>query len=244
MNQDIKPENIEQNQAQVNAAQTQNTIQENQESSPTLSSDTQKENWKKFREQKDFERKQRIEAEKIANEERARASALQAALEAAVNKGYQQPHQEMDESEEQRLEKKVNALLAQKEAAYEKQRIEKEHAEFPQKLVSAFSDFNQVCSTENLDYLEYHYPELASPFKYMPDGFDKWASIYKAVKRFVPNTDSKKDMQKMEKNLAKPQSTSSPGNTQGGNAMPSAKLDEQKKADNWARMQKTLKGLS
>jgi hypothetical protein len=242
MNQvEIKTENTEQNQAQVHEVQAQNQISE---PSPTLSSDAQKENWKKFREQKEFERKQRIEAERIANEERARAAALQAALEAAVNKGYQQTHQEIDESEEQRLEKKVNALLAQKEAAYEKQRMEREQAEFPQKLVSTFSDFNQVCSTENLDYLEYHYPELATPFKHMPDGFDKWASIYKAVKRFVPNPDSKKDMQKMEKNLAKPQSTSSPGNTQGGNAMPSARLDEKKKADNWARMQKTLKGLS
>ncbi len=238
MNQvETKAENIEQNQMQVNAAQ------ENIE--PSHSSDIQKENWKKFREQKEQERKQRIEAEKIANEERARASALQAALEAAVNKGYQQPYQqENDETEEQRIDKKVNAAIAQKEAEYDRKRQEREQAEYPQKLVSAFNDFNQVCTTENLDYLEYHYPELAAPFKHMPDGFDKWASIYKAVKRFVPNPDSKKDMQKMEKNLAKPQSSSSPGNSQAGSEMPSARLTEERKAANWARMQKTLKGIS
>lgn len=237
---EIKTENIEQNQTQVNG--TQASVAENTE--PSHSSELQKENWRKFREQKESERKQRIEAEKVANEERARASALQAALEAAVNKGYQQPNQEIEETEDQRIEKRVNQVIAQKEAEYEKKRIEKEQTELPQKLNSTFNDFNEVCSQENLDYLEYHYPELAIPFKHMPDNFDKWASIYKAVKRFVPNPDSKKDMQKMEKNLAKPKSISSPGNSQKGNEMPSARLDETRKAENWARMQKTLKGIS
>ena len=237
-----KSENIEQNQVQVKSEENQII---NDQTQPNEVESNKEINWRKFREQREIERKQKVEAEKIAMEERARASALQAALEAAVNKGYQQPYQqETDETEEQRIDKKVNAAIAQKEAEYDKRRKEQEQAEFPQKLVSAFSDFNQVCSTENLDYLEYHYPELAIPFKHMPDGFDKWASIYKAVKRFVPNPDSKKDMQKMEKNLAKPQSASSPGQSQKGNEMPSAVLSEARKAENWARMQKTLKGIS
>jgi hypothetical protein len=82
------------------------------------------------------------------------------------------------------------------------------------------------------------------PFSHLPDGYDKWQAIYKAVKRFVPNTDSRQDSMKAERNLQKPASISSPGNTQGGNAMPGAKLDESRKAANWERMQRTLKGLS
>jgi hypothetical protein len=240
---EIKPENTEQNQAQVvnTAAQPQ---QEAVEPEPQLS-DSNKANWKLFREQKELERKQRLEAERIAREERERAQALQAALEAAVSKSYQQPYQvQEDETEEQRIEKKVNDLLARREQENERRRIEREQAELPQKLQSNFSDFSQVCNSENLDYLDFHYPEIATPFKHMPDSFEKWSALYKAVKRLVPNPDSKKDMQKIEKNLAKPQSMSAPGTTQGGNAMSPNRLTEERRASNWERMQRTIKGLS
>lgn len=221
-----------------------------QSSSPVEPQETDKEiNWRKFREQREIERKQKIEAERIAIEERAKTEALKAAMDALLNKpnhSNQNNNQYSDneETEDDRIQKHVKAAIAKEKESYERERIQQEQATFPQRLNSTFNDFNQVCSTENLDYLEYHYPEVATPYKHMQDGFDKWAAIYKAVKRFVPNTDNKKDQKKAEANFNKPQSISSTGTTQGGNAMPAARLDQTRKDDNWARMQKALKGLS
>ena len=125
----------------------------------------------------------------------------------------------------------------------EEQQI-KEQQELPTKIHHAFPDFNQVCSDENKDYLEYHYPEIAAMYNHVPNNFESWANLYKTIKRLVPNTDNRKDNAKMEKNMQKPGSISATGTAQGGNAMSAARLDEQRKADNWARMQRTLKGLS
>ena len=210
-------------------------------------------NWRKFREQRELDRKAREEsekmreaAEKIAGEERARSEATIAALNSLLNKNQpqQQSYEQIDETQEQIIAKQVDAILAQREAQAVRDRAEKEKAELPQRLQSNFPDFNQVCKADNLDYLEYHYPEVATPFKHMPDGFEKWQAIYKAVKRFVPNTDVQKDLRKADLNSQKPQSISSTGTAQGGNAMPAARLDEAKKEANWARMQRVMNQLT
>lgn len=202
-------------------------------------------NWKKFRQDRELERKQKEEALKRAAEKEAEAQALKAAMEAILNKPQsQQPtnqYYQEDQTEDQRIEAKVAAALAAKEQQLESQRRQKEAQELPQKLASTFTDFNIVCSTENLDYLEYHYPEVASAFRHAPDGYDKWAAVYKAVKRFVPVPDSKKDQQRAEKNFNKPQAMSVPGVTQVGDTAP-IQLDDKRRADNWARMQKIMKG--
>ncbi len=205
-------------------------------------------NWKKFREERAEERKQKEILEKKAREKEAEATALKAAMDAILNKQpvshsnrQQESEYEEEETEDQRIEKKVNALLSAKERQYEDERKRREQAEFPNKLVSTYSDFNQVCTAENLDYLEYHYPEVAAAFKHAPDGYDKWASVYKAVKRFVPNSDNAKDKSKAEKNFSKPQSMSVAGVTQTGDAPPMM-LDDKRRQDNWSRMQKVMKG--
>ncbi len=242
---EVKPE--------VNVQQTQEVSQQQTasqtpppESEPSHSSEVQKDNWRKFREQKDLERKQRIEAEKMAQEERSKAEALKAAMEALLNKPAQSNEYHQEETEEQRIDKKVQEALAKRENEYQKNVYQKEMAEYPQKLVQNFTDFNQVCTTENLDYLEYHYPELAAPFKHMPEGYEKWSSIYKAVKRLVPNPDSKREAQKAEKNFQKPQSISGRGQKPKSpiDSDSVGILDDQRKAENWQRMQKALKGLS
>ncbi len=204
-------------------------------------------NWRKFRQQREVERKQKEEAEKIASEERAKAEAMKAALDALLNKptpSQQSNYQFEDETEEQKIDKRVNALLAQREAEAERQRQQREIQEFPQKLNSTFNDFNQVCTTENLDYLEYHYPEVAQAYKQLPDGFDKWAGIYKALKRFIPNVDGKKDAAKADRNFLKPQSSGTPTTTQPGKDVHANRISDEKKAENWKRMQSAIKGLS
>lgn len=204
-------------------------------------------NWRKFRQQREIERKQKEEAERKAKQKEEEAAALKAAMDAILSKqtptpSYQsQSGYEEEETEDQRIDKKVRAVLEAEKRKVDEERRQREQAELPNKLASTYKDFNQVCSSDNLDYLEYHYPEVASAFKHMPDGFDKWASVYQAVKRFVPNTDSKKEQQKAEKNFNKPQSMAVSGVTQTSDGAPMM-LDEKRRADNWSRMQRVMKG--
>lgn len=201
-------------------------------------------NWKKFREQREIERKEKIEADKRAAAREAEATALKAAMEALLNKPSPQTvqPQQIEESEEDRINRMVSEAINKQRAKDEDERKERERKEYPSRLMQSHPDFNQICSTENLDYIDYHYPEVSKALQHMPDGFDKWDSIYKAVKRFVPNTDSKKDQRKAESNYNKPQAMSVPGRTQTGDSAPH-QLDEKRRAENWARMQRAMKGV-
>lgn len=203
-------------------------------------------NWRKFREARELERRQKVEAEKKASEKEAEVQALQAALAAVVNKPAAKIMEVAqssfeEESDAERIRRQVDEAIADRDKKNEIERLKREHAEFPSRVQSNFKDFDQVCTAENLDYLEYHYPEVASPYKHLPDGYEKWASIYQAVKRFVPNTNSKKDAARAEKNLTKPQSMSIAGKTQVGDTAPQ-QLDDKRRSDNWQRMQRVMKG--
>lgn len=233
-------------------AKTEDVKQDLQSTQATdASSETPEQiNWKKFREEREKERKQLDQERKDKESANKEAQALKAAMDAILNKPHPSQQQSVpdnnyeDESEEQRIDKKVNAALEKRYQQEQIERQKREAAELPINLQKAYGDFNQTCTTENLDYLEYHYPEVATPYKHMPDGFEKWSSIYKAVKKFVPNTDSRKESNRAEKNFTKPQSASTPGVSQSGNATSSYVLSEQRKAENWARMERSRKGLS
>lgn len=208
-------------------------------------------NWKAYREQMKKTREEKRLAEKRAEEKEAEAAALRAAMEAAFSKQqtqntqayYQNDYQ--DETEEQRIEKKVNAVIAAREAAAEKARIEKEQREYPQRLNQAFPDFEKVVTDENFDYLEYHYPEIVRPLKRLGEGFDTWSDVYHAIKKFVPNsTTAKKEAQRADINQNKPKSISSANMTPSGENVSSARLTAERRAENWQRMQRSLKGLS
>lgn len=209
-------------------------------------------NWKKFREAREIERKQKVEAEKRAYEKEQEASALKAAMEAILNKPTFQNNNPSNQenntdnaelSESERIQKIVHQALADKDRRDNESRAQREQIELPKRLNDNFSDFNEVCSASNIDYLEYHYPDVASAFKHMPDGYEKWAAIYRSVKRFVPNTNSDKQASKADKNLGKPQAMSIAGKTQVGDTAPQM-LDDKRKADNWSRMQRRMKGGS
>lgn len=211
-------------------------------------------NWKAFREGRKKDRQDKEAAEKRAHEKAAEASALKAALEAALDKRPlpTQPNQPYynesytpEESEDERIEKKVMAAIAAKEAEFNRQRAQREEQEYPQRLVQSYSDFNQVVNQENLDYLEYHYPEVARAFQNLPNNYQKWEDVYKSVKRFVPNAATgKKDAARAEANLMRPKSISSIGATQTKDDAGSQNLSDDRKRANWERMQKTLRGVS
>lgn len=219
---------------------TENSVESN------TSETSEQINWRKFREQRELERKQKEAAEKIAIEKAKETEALKAALEAIVNKpssrsSEQHEEQYLDEDEDKKIDRKVRALLEEREKQYEQQRAQREQSEIPQRLAQTYSDFSDVCNQENLDYLEFHYPEIARSYSRTPDSFEKWSDVYKAVKRFVPNTNSRKDQAKAEKNFNKPQSMTVPGVTQTGDTTPMM-LDDKRRTDNWARMQRVMKG--
>jgi len=201
-------------------------------------------NWAAIREQRKADRKAREEADKRAADKAAEAEALRAALEAITNKPNNQYRQEdREETEDEILNKRVDAIIKQRESEFRKQNDERERAEYPSRLRQAMPDFDKVCHPENLDYLEYHHPEITEPFKHMPDGYKKWEAIYKVTKKLIPNLDHKQDQKRMEQNLSKPGSVSSTGTTQGIGIAPSPRLTEEKRMENWRRMQRDIKGL-
>lgn len=241
MENELKPTEIDNTQTE-NKSTTSPAVETEQETPEQI-------NWKKFREAREIERKQKLEAEKRAAEKEAEVEAYKAAMDALLSKsstnsvenGNRLADDDQELSEDEKIRKQVEAIILERDRKAEEEKRKLEIQAMPQRLQQSFQDFNQVCTSDNLDYLEYHYPEVAQAFSAMPEGFDKWASVYKAVKRFVPNTDSKREANKAEKNFQKPQAMSIPGKTQTGDNSPQH-LDEKRKMDNWERMQRVMKG--
>ena len=202
-------------------------------------------NWRQFRENREKERKEREELERDRARKSEENAALKAALEVLANKPSNQSNnaEQPEETEDQRIRRQVKEMMDAQEKEREAVRLKREAEELPSRLQNNFNDFNAVCTNENLDYLEFHYPEIAAPYKHLPDSYEKWANIYKAVKRFVPNPNSGKDQKKAEKNFNKPQSMAVPGATMTTDTPPSL-LDDKRKESNWLRMQRRMKGLS
>jgi hypothetical protein len=214
-------------------------------------------NYKAFREGRKKDREARKEAERKAAEKEAEIIALKAAMEAAFSKssptpeayqqyyGINQGYDQTEQTEEERLEKKLNELLKKREQQSQAEQEERERREYPNRLASNYPDFHHVCSQENLDYLDYHYPELSRPLQRLPEGYDKWSDIYNAVKKFIPNhASAKKEAMRAEMNMQKPKSISSTMSTPtGGHVRESWQEVEQRRVANWERMQRTLKGV-
>lgn len=228
-------------------------IQENQEQKkPEDKKDEEKSedpNWKAFREARKKDRADKEAAEKRAADKEAEAAALKAAMEAAfarTSQQHQNPYQEIqqEETEEARIQRLVREEIVKRDQEYARQQQQREMQEYPQRLNQNYPDFGKTVSTENLDYLDYHYPEIARTLNRLPDGYDKWSDVYHAIKRFVPNsTTSNKEAQRAENNLSKPKSISSTGLSQPTSGMGSNRLTEERKSSNWQRMQRIMNGL-
>lgn len=216
-------------------------------------------NWRKFRAQREADRRAKEESDRKAAETERAAKAIQEAMaamamnQAAAPQAYvanqAAPGIARDEIPtggqvidlvDKRIEDGIAKGLKEANERAEAERRAQEAAELPIKLKTVHGDFDQVCTAENIDYLEYHYPEVAAGFKHMPDGFEKWSNLYKAVKRFV-NVNSEKDKATAMANYNKPKSISVPGITQTGDSPPTI-ISDQRRKDNWARMQRVMRG--
>jgi ribosomal protein L9 len=243
MTEEVKVENTVEPKT-VQEETTINTPATQAEQSPDIKSESNKENWRKFREEREKDRKALQEAQKAAEQRKAEAEALKLAMESILSKDQPLPQQEQysSQTEDDIIEKKVLQALEKQRHQIEQERLKKEEIELPRKLEQTYRDFNHVCKEEHLDYLEFHYPEVAAGFKYMPNGFDKWSSIYKAVKRFVP-LDYKEDQNRIKENASKPK-TSLPNMTDTKPTGAPWVLTEERKKANWERMQRDMKNLS
>ena len=248
--QDKNDTNLAQQNSDTNLAQlpplqnTENKTEEKQEDP----------NWKAFREARKKDRLEREAAERKAAEKEAEVLALRAAMEAAFAKEQRNTqyteqnysNYETDETEDERIEKKVQAAISAREAAAEKARIEREQHEYPMRLQQQYPDFHNAISEENLDYLDYHFPEVSKPISRMQDGYEKWLYIYQAVKKFVPNNANvKKDAARAESNFNKPKSMSSTSVTQPGDSKQRENHFEveQRRAARYAEMKKIINGI-
>lgn len=210
-------------------------------------------NWKAFREARKKDREERQDAERRAAEKEKEVAALKEAMEAAFSAksspsptAYQQYYginEQLEESEEQKIERKVNELFAKREDQYKRQQQEEEQREYPKRLMKDFPDFGQICSQENLDYLDFHYPEISRPLQRLGEGYDKWHDTYHAVKKLIPNhSTAKKEALRADINSNKPRSISSSGPSPTGDKVKETWQDtEARRAENWARMQRTMK---
>lgn len=195
-------------------------------------------NWKSFREVRKKEREEREAALKRAQQKEQEAEALKKALESLIDKPTPQS---VSLSDEELLQQKIDAAIRQHREKDQKEWAEREKREFPTKLAQTYPDFEKIVTQENTDYLEYHYPEIAKAFEHMPEGFDKWANVYKSIKKLIPNTNIKHDEERLEKNLMKPKALSSTV-TQTGDTAP-LMPDDKRREENWKRMQRVIKGL-
>lgn len=210
-----------------------------------IKSESNKENWKKFKEQREVERKQFAEVQRLRDEEAARAEAYKAALDALVNKPQHAPTVSGDiDMEEERIQRKIDEAITKRDAKLREEEKKRAATELPQRIARECPGFDQVCTTDNIDYLEFHHPEISNAIKYMPEGFDRWNTIYQNIKRHVPSVDLKKDNKRLDQNLSKPQSISAPSTLQGTTPQGAHVLSEERRAANWERMQKQLKGLT
>jgi len=243
--------NVDTNLAQKNAEPPAQSVLENKD--PETPEDP---NWKAFREARKKDRQEREAAERRAAEKESEVAALKAAMDAAFSaknvptpQAYQQYYgmnqEQPEESEEQRIERKVNEQLSKREEQYKRQQQEEEQREYPNRLLRDFPDFKQVCCQENLDYLDFHFPEVSSLAQDYPDGYDKWKKTYNAVKKLIPgHATAKREAARADINSNKPRSMSNTGPSPSGEPVREAFQDtEARRAANWARMQRTLKGV-
>ena len=204
-------------------------------------------NWKVFREQRAAERKQAQEAIESERKAKKEAEALKAAMEALLGKNQpvnnnQAEYSADNETEEDRINKIIETKLAQKEREYEKAKVEREQAEIPLTMKKIYSDYDNVCSQDNIDYLEHHHPEIYRSLKERPDSVQKFDDAYKVIKKMIPNHDSKKDATRAQVNTVRPQSMNVGGVTQTSDTTIRSYLDQKTKDANHARMQRVIRG--
>lgn len=222
-------------------AETQQSNQVEQQESD------QDRNWKAFLEKRKEEQKI-LEAEREKNkrleEEKARSQKtieeMKEAFKALVEKKDDSPYESEEEEYKKKLRQEFEQLYEEKEktrlARQKMEELERERMEIQKNM----PDLMEVCSQENLAYLEFYHPEIAVPIGKLPDGFEKTKLAYQAVKKHVKM--STKEKEKIEKNLSKPRSVHSPHSDETQKESSSGYLEEKARNQVWEKMQRLISG--
>lgn len=189
-------------------------------------------NWRKFREARAEERKQKEEAEREAAKSRQDKEALQSyvasLLESNGQTGQVSPAQQeqiaielarddiptgeevmrfTSEYVKKEVERGVREAIAETSRAESKKTL-------PKQLKETMPDYWEVCTQENLDYLEYVAPALAQtlaqPFENPENlSYNQMQAVYQAVTKLVPNAKASTIRKDPERDIKRPQSMSS-----------------------------------
>jgi hypothetical protein len=87
------------------------------------------------------------------------------------------------------------------------------------RLKAQYPDFDRVCSKENLETFSYAYPELAATLRTSQDIYAMGVSAYTLIKKFNIDQAAGVDMERTEKNLAKPKPTNAINPQKGDNPL-------------------------
>ena len=188
---------------QVTEANTQET-----EGDPALrrpSEDEQERNFKRLREKADRAERRNTELERQNSDYMNMVKEF-----VSGNKSEKEPELDDDDSDIPTLGQTKKTARREAETVSEKvirKVLEEERQKnAPSLLKNKFSDFDDVVSTENVNYLIENEPELAESLKNTPDFYKKGVAAYKMIKGLgIAKKDSVNAMkQDSAKNTAKP----------------------------------------
>lgn len=205
-------------------------------------------NWKAFLEKRKEEQKENLALQKKleeSNQENARREReienLKIAFKSLAEKKEEPSNYDYDGDDQKKIiQDEVNRVISKRDKENEEretaERIRKEAIEIKEQM----PDLMDVCSHDNIAYLEYYHPEIAIPLGAMPNGFMKTKMAYQAVKKHVKMGMKEKD--KIEKNLAKPKSLHSAISNEGQQEESSGNMSDKKKTETWNKMQRLMSG--
>lgn len=205
-------------------------------------------NWKAFLEKRKEETKA-LEEEREKNKQlelerenyKKRIEEMKEAFKALLEKKEPNPYEYGNEEDPKKaIQEEVERLFREQEQKREdKERQERTYKE-TLAIKETMPDLMEVCSQENIAYLEYYHPEIAIPLGKMPDGFEKTKLAYQAIKKHVKM--AKKEKERIEENLSKPKSMHAPYSNETQKEESSGNLSDKRKMEVWNKMQRLISG--
>lgn len=203
------------------------------------------ENFRAFREQRKREQEElateRERNKKLEEDQTRRAKELEdmkLVVQSLLEK--KQSYDDEEDEEQKRIQKQIDTGIQKYEDSKRKQDDERRFKEESLTLKEKMPDLMEVCSPENISYLEYYHPEIAIPLGKMPDGFEKTKLAYQAIKKHVKM--AKKEKEQIEKNMSKPKSVYSSYSNESQKEDSSPYTSEKKRTEVWNKMQRLISG--
>lgn len=211
-------EHIAQEQADQEAQNAQDTINEALEETESPKESEQDRNWRAMREKVDQlqretekERAKREEYEEILYKKLLQSNTPEAPPEvdefADIQSDDWLTKEQSQRLAEKLAEKKAKEIVAK---ALEEERNRRSEEELPTRLSTQFSDFNAVVTDENVKQLKELEPEVAQALSLIGDKYAQAVAAYKYIKKFVPRAEEVSNYKKkVEENSSKPGTLSS-----------------------------------